>query len=160
MIIAISSPPPIDKSELAEKLAAQFDLRIIENPVPALCKDVGFQTLYDMPYKLQIESREKLIREHAEFVKANDNLLLKFSVFEFLADWMRWAWSNISTEKWEEISAVAEEAINSYDKVYHLDEGKSLEYDGYVWFDKRNAKQINNLLKSLYTEMQISGKIK
>ena len=159
MIIVISSPPPIDTTELAEKLASQNDLKIIEDPAPSICRDYGFQTIYDMPHKLQTEIREKLIKDHAEFVKSNDNILLNYSVFRYLADWMRWAWATTPTEKWEEILSVASETVNHYDRIYHVEEGKSLEYDGYVWFDQRNSKQINNLIKHLYTEMNVIEKL-
>lgn len=160
MIIAISSPPPIDKTELAEKLAEQYNLKIIEDPSPQICKQYGFQTIYDMPTSLQTEIRERLIREHTDFVKANDDLLLNFSVFEFLADWMRWFWANTPTEKWEEIMLVANEAFDRYDEIYHIEKGAARNYDGYIWFDKRNASQINSLLKHLYTENNVSEKIK
>lgn len=160
MIIAISSPPPIDKTEAAKKLAEQHGLKIIEDPSPQICKQYGFQTIYDMPMTLQTEIRERLIYEHTDFVKANDNLLLEFSVFEFLADWMRWFWANTPTEKWEEIMIVANEAINRYDEIYHIENGEARNYDGYVWFDKRNANQINNLLKHLYSENNVSERIK
>ncbi len=158
MIIAISSPPPIDKTELAEKLASQHGLRIIENPALAICKEYGFQTLYDMPEELQGEMREKLIRDHLAFLQANDNLVLKFSVFEYLADWMRWFWSNTPTEKWEDILIAAKGITSKYDENFHLDEGKSLEYDGYVWFDKLNASQIDRLIKNLYLDFNINLK--
>ena len=91
MIIVISSPPPIDTTELAEKLASQNYLKVIKDPAPLICREYGFQTIYDMPVKLQTEIREKLIKDHAEFVKSNDNILLNYSVFGYLADWMRWA---------------------------------------------------------------------
>lgn len=159
MIIVISSPPPIDTTELAEKLASQNDLKIIEDSAPLICREYGFQTIYDMPFELQTEIREKLIKDHAEFVKSNDNILLNYSVFGYLADWMRWAWATTPTEKWEEILSVASETVNHYDRIYHVEEGKSLEYDGYVWFDQRNSKQINNLIKHLYTEMSVSEKL-
>jgi hypothetical protein len=160
MIIAISSPPPIDKTELAKKLATQYGLTIVEDPAPTLCREYGFQTIYDMPQQLQAEIRERLIREHTAFLKVNDNLVLKFSIFEFLADWMRWFWANTPTEKWEDLLAVAHEASGLYTEIHHLDDGQSLEYDGYVWFDKFNSKQINSLIKQLYTEMQVGDELK
>lgn len=160
MIIAISSPPPIDTTELAQKLATQNGLRIIEDPAPSLCRGYGFQTLYDMPQKLQGEIRERLIREHADFVKTNNDLLLNFSVFEYLADWMRWSWANTPTEKWEEMLSVATEAARLYDQIYHVEDGTLREYDGYIWFDKRNAAQINRLLRSIYADLQVTENVK
>lgn len=160
MIVAISSIPAIDINNLAEQLAHTQSLQIVENPLPLICKEYGFQTLYDMPRELQTEIREKLIREHFDFVKTNDNVLLKFSIFEYLADWMRWAWSNTSTEKWEEILSISGEIINYYTEIYHVDKGDLLEYDGYVWFDERNAAQINSLLKHLYKDFGVLEKIR
>ncbi len=160
MIIAISSAPPFDTKKTAEKLAEQHGLKIIEDPSPQICRQYGFQTIYDMPQALQTEIRERLIREHTDFVKANDNLVLNFSVFEFLADWMRWFWANTPTEKWEEMMNVAAEAVNRYDEIYHVETGKKREYDGYVWFDDRNSKQINGLLHYLYSEFNTSDKTK
>jgi len=160
MIIAISSPPPIDTTKLAEKLAAENSLRIVEDPAPALCREFGFQTLYDMPQRLQGEIRERLIREHSEFVKNNDGLMLNYSVFEYLADWMRWFWATTPAERWEEILTTAGQAAQRYDQIYHVEDGPLREYDGYVWFDKRNASQINYLLKSLYADMQVTERLK
>jgi len=160
MIIAISSPPPFDTTELAEKLAAQNGLRVIQNPAPSLCREYGFQTLYDMPQNLQSEIRERLIREHADFVKTNNDLLLNFSVFGYLADWMRWFWRNTPTEKWEEMLVLAGDAASRYDEIHHIEAGESQQYDGYVWFDKRNSQQINGLSKYLYGEMNCNEKVK
>ena len=159
MIISISSSPPFDTTELAQKLAEKNGLRIIDDPAPALCRGYGFQTLYDMPQKLQGEVRERLIREHSDFVKTNNDVLLNFSVFEYLADWMRWSWSNTPTEKWEEILSVASETAQLYDQIHHVEDGKLREYDGYVWFDERNSHQLNGLLKYLYGEMNCSEKV-
>lgn len=159
MIIAISSPPSFETSDLAKKLAEQHGLKIIEDPAPQICKEYGFQTLYDMPFELQSEIRERLIFEHAQFVKDNENILLNFSVTEFLADWMRWFWANTPTEKWEKVMVAGSGTANRYDKIYHVEEGESKEYDGYVWFDKRNIKQINSLLKYLYEDMNLTEKI-
>ena len=160
MIIAISSPPPIDTSELAQKLAKQHGLRIIEDPAPALCREYGFQTLYDMPQNLQGEIRERLIREHRDLVKNSSDVLLNYSVFEYLADWMRWFWTNTPSEKWEDILSTAAEAAQRYDEIYHVEDGPLLEYDGYVWFDKRNAAQISSLLRCLYTDLQVTDSLK
>lgn len=160
MIIAISSPPPIDTTELAQKLAEQNGLRIIEDPAPALCRQYGFQTLYDMPQRLQGEIRERLIREHRDLVKSNNDLLLNYSVFGYLADWMRWFWTNTPAEKWEEILSPATEAAQLYDQIYHVENGPSREYDGYIWFDKRNAAQISSLLRCLYTDLQVTHNLK
>ena len=160
MIIAISSPPPIDTTEFAQKLAEQNGLKIIEDPAPSLCREYGFQTLYDMPQKLQGEIRERLIREHRDLVKTNNDMLLNYSVFEYLADWMRWFWADTPSEKWEEILGVAAESAQLYDQIYHVEAGTLREYDGYIWFDKRNAKQISNLLKCLYTDFQVTDILK
>ena len=160
MIISISSPPPIDTTDLAEKLAAQNGLRIIEDPAPSLCREFGFQTIYDMPQGLQGEIRERLILEHRDFVKTNDDVLLNYSVFGYLADWMRWYWTNTSTEKWEEVLSAAGETAQLYDEVYHVEDGPRREYDGYVWFDTRNASQISGLMKCLYNDLQVTDKLK
>ena len=160
MIISISSPPPFDTSELADKLAAQNGLKIIADPAPAVCREYGFQTLYDMPEKLQGEVRERLIREHLDLVKTGGDLLLNFSVFEYLADWMRWFWGNTPAEKWEEVLSLGAEAAHLYDQIYHVEDGKLREYDGYIWFDKRNAEQISGLLKYLYTDLKVTDSLK
>jgi len=160
MIIAISSTPPIDTSSLAAELAGKHGLRIVEDPAPALCKEYGFQTLYDMPHELQGEIRERLVREHAELLSAEDGLLLNYSAFGYLADWMRWYWSHTPSEKWECITDTAAKAIAKYDEIYHVDSGEAREYDGYVWFDKRNADQINSLLKGLYVDLGVTDRLR
>ena len=159
MIIAISAAPPVDTSELAQKLAAQHNLKIHEDPAPQICKDYGFQTLYDMPYELQTEIRDKLISEHAALVSENNNLLLNYSIFNYLADWMRWHWAHTPTEKWERIQSLASEIVARYDKIYHVADGKQRDYNGYVWFDRRNAVQINKLLEYLYSELNVLDKL-
>jgi hypothetical protein len=73
---------------------------------------------------------------------------------------MRWFWSDTPTEKWESIMAEATKAIAKYDEIYHIDVGMPLEYNGYVWFDQRNAMQINSLLKALYADLQVTNRLK
>jgi hypothetical protein len=160
MIIAISAMPLLDTSELAKTLAAEHKLEIYEDPAPAICRQYGFQTLYEIPTSLQLEVREQLVVEHAELLQTGEDLLLNYSVFGFLADWMRWAWGSTPTEKWDNIKRISAVSASRYEAVYHLNNGPVREYDGYVWFDRRNAEQINSLLKYLYRELNIVDRLK
>ena len=108
-----------------------------------------------MPPELQADIRQKILFEEIDRLKTSDNVLFNYSLFGFLADWMRWFWGNTTTEKWEEICRESTEAVKKYDQIYHVDSGDAGEYDGYVWFDKRNAQQINLLLKNLYSDFGV-----
>jgi hypothetical protein len=160
MIIAISAAPPLDTNPIAKKLATEHKLEVYQDPLPEICRRYGFQTLYDMPTALQLEIREKVVIEHVAQIRDLDKALLNYSVCGFLADWMRWAWAFTSTEKWEEIRSISSEIVSHYDAVYHLEHGPVREYDGYVWFDRRNADQINGLLKYVYSDLNISEKVR
>ena len=159
MIISISSTPPVDTTELAKELAEENGLTVIGDPAPSVCRDFGFQTLYDMPDVLQLEIRERLIFDHLELVSTRTGVLLNFSVFQYLADWMRWFWTNTPTEKWDEITSAASDCAKLYDRVYHVEVGPRRAYDGYVWFDRLNAEQISTLMKGLYADFEIADKL-
>lgn len=159
MIIAVSSAPIVDKSREVHALADKHNLQIHEDPMRATCEEYGFQTIYDMPARLQAEIRERLLHEHARFLEQGSDWLLNYSVVEWLADWMRWSWNTTSTESWSKIMATAKSAAQRYDHVYHVENQVLVPYDGYVWRDKENSEQLNGLMKYLYGELQLLDKI-
>ena len=160
MIIAIASPPIVDTSRVAQELAKRHGLNLHSDPTKAVAEGYGFQTLYDMPEALQRKVREDLIRDHLAFVSRQDGVVLDYSVYNWLADWMRWFWNHTPTEKWEEILALASAITERYSVVHHLESGPEKAYDGFVWRDRRNSKQIDGLLKSLFDELKVGAKLR
>ena len=157
--IAISASPVIDKSQLLARLTRENNAAVISDSSPRICKAYGFQTLYEIPGSLQIEVRAKLIASHLQDLRNSEDGIYAFSVFEFLADWMRWSWSYTTTEFWEQIVLQARQCGELYDQVYHLSDGPLKEYDGYAWFDRRNARQQNELIELLYNTYGVAGKV-
>jgi hypothetical protein len=160
MIISISSAPIVDKTREARLLSDKYKLEIQEDPAPQICLQYGFQTIYDMPAPLQGEVREQMISTHLEHVTQGDGLLLNYSVVEWLADWMRWSWNVTSTERWAKVLAEAVSCVEQYDQLFHVEHNGSRPYDGYVWLDKENSKQINSMMKFLYQDLGIVAKVK
>jgi hypothetical protein len=157
--IAISASPVIDKSQFLAQLARENNAEVISDQLPGICKAYGYQTLYEIPSTLQIEVRANVIADHLRDLRKSENRIYAFSVFEFLADWMRWSWSCTTTELWEQIERQARQCAELYDQVYHLSDGPLKEYDGYVWFDRRNARQQNELIELLYNAFDMAGKV-
>jgi hypothetical protein len=159
MIIAIAAAPPIDTDELARQLAAQYGLTVHDDPAPRICREFGFQTLYEMPHALQADVRNHLLVEHAQLVEAGRDLLLNYSIFNYLADWMRWFWTETPTERWADVLASATRVVSRYDRIHHVGTGARRKYDGYIWFDARNASQIDRLIRALYTDLNASDRV-
>lgn len=160
MIIAVSSAPIVDKTREVRLLSDRYKLEIQEDPTPQICLQYGFQTIYDMPSQLQRKVREQIIGTHLDYVSQCEDLLLSYSVVEWLADWMRWSWNAISTERWAKVLATASSAVGRYDQLYHLEHDVRRSYDGYVWLDKENSKQINSMMRFLYQELGMVDKIR
>lgn len=158
MLIAISAPPDVDKSAVAQRLAGN-GAPIEGDPSKALCHSYGFQTLYEMPADLQKTARRRLLTEHLARLEDGRDGVFAFSAVEWLADWMRWLWSATPTEEWEEIVALAQRCIARYDVIHHLDSGPKKAYDGFVWFDRRNAEQQRLLMHMLYGSLGVAGKV-
>ena len=72
---------------------------------------------------------------------------------------MRWQWSETTTEKWEEIWALAQETAALYDKIIHVESGPRRDYDGYYWLDKRNSKQISMIIANIHRDLGIENKV-
>jgi hypothetical protein len=160
MIIALASPPVVDLSRTVEELAKRHGLTPRFDPTRSVVESYGFQTLYDMPEALQRKVREDLIRDHLAFVSRQDAVVLDYSVFGWLADWMRWFWNHTPTEKWDEILALAAAITERYTIVHHVESGPEKPYDGFVWRDRRNTRQINGLLKLLFDELEVGPKLR
>jgi len=160
MIISISTAPNIDTTALAQTLAQKYKLAIHEDPARTMCKQYGFQTIYDMPMILQKQVRKQLITNHLEFLTQHDDVLLNYSIVQWLADWMRWFWHTTPTEEWSQIMEIATTCAQKYQTVYHLQGTATQGYDGYVWLDKENSKQVNSLMLYLYAELGISERVK
>jgi hypothetical protein len=160
MIIAIACPPIVDPSRIVEDLAKRHGLKPHSDPTRGVVEGYGFQTLYDMPAALQRKVREDLIRDHVAFVGRQDGVVLDYSVYNWLADWMRWFWNHTPTEKWEEIMDLAAAITKRYAAVHHIESGPEKPYDGFVWRDRRNTKQIDGLLKLLFDELKVGAKLR
>jgi hypothetical protein len=160
MILAVSAAPTVDCSRLLARLAAERGLQPVPDPGREACAAFGFQTLYDLPDPLQRLVRTDLLKRHARLVCDRGDLLLGFSVVEWLADWMRWFWRGTSTDEWEHVLALGAEAARRYDVVYHVEGNDSRPYDGYAWLDRRNARQVNRLMLYLYGELGIGSRVR
>lgn len=124
------------------------------------CEELGFQTIYDIPISHQCSVREDLIDEHLAFLRGiRGDYTLTFSVFMWLADWMRWGWSAVSAEDWERIVAKCRQCAQLYDQIELVPNGAALEYDGYAWLDVRNAAQIYSLCSYALTLLGQESKI-
>lgn len=158
MNVSVAAPPTIDKRPALQRLQKKFDLDLVEDPARSRCEAHGFQTLYDMPEELQRRERRRLLEDHAARLQS-DGLLFDHSAVEWLADWMRWFWSDTPTEEWEEILALGRTCVEGYDRLYHLPDGPRQTYDGYVWLDERNAEQVNGLMRYLYRRLDVTDRV-
>jgi hypothetical protein len=150
MIKVLIAPPNIDISVYSS----------IPDPVRQKCAELGFQTIYDIPLAHQLLVREELIDEHQQFVQGvSGDCTLTFSVFTWLADWMRWGWSAVPSDKWERILAKASTCAHRYGSIEFMATGTPLEYDGYAWLDNANAAQIYSLSRYVITLLGEESKI-
>ena len=154
----VSSSPIFDVTGLARRLAEQHSV-LITDPSRDLCLRYGFQTLYEAPVDLQKMLRRELIRDHVEKLRANRDVVFDHAVFSWLADWMRWLWSETSAGEWESVLAEAEPAAVLSESIHHVVSGPLALYDGYRWLDSRNAKQIERLLRLLYRDFGCEARI-
>ena len=118
MRIVIVAPPTINVSAMAKDLAAKEKVALVTDPSRAACERYGFQTLYEMPLALQKKARRKLIADHIADLKKNGSAVYDHSVFQWLADWMRWLWSETPSEEWEAVLAEAGDVILSKAAIY------------------------------------------
>lgn len=154
----VSSSPIFDVTGLARGLADKHSV-LITDPSRDLCLRYGFQTLYEAPVDLQKMMRRELIRDHVEKLRANRDVVFDHAVFGWLADWMRWLWSETSAAEWESVLAEAEPAAVLSESIHHVVSGPVASYDGYRWLDRRNAAQIEWLLRHLYREFGCEARI-
>jgi hypothetical protein len=159
MRLVIAAPPTIDVSELAKDLAAKDKATLITDPSRAACERYGYQTLYEMPIALQKQARRKLITDHIAALQKGGALVCDHSIFQWLADWMRWIWGETPTEEWEAVLAEAKPALKLYDRIEHISEGPAANYNGYTWLDKRNGAEIDRLMRHLYIDLGCADRV-
>jgi hypothetical protein len=154
----VSAPPTVNVTAFAASLAA--GAQVFADPSRMLCAAYGYQTLYEIPAPLQKRLRLQLISAHAQLLEADANAVCDYSVFVWLADWMRWLWGATPTEEWEQVLAAARPAIERSDVIHHVTDGPRAEYDGYRWLDARNAVQLDPLVRSLYKQFGCESRVK
>jgi hypothetical protein len=159
MRIVIAAPASIDVSAMARDLAATEKARVIADPSRAACERYGFQTLYEMPLALQKQARRRLIADHIAGLKQNGSAVYDHSIFQWLADWMRWLWGDTPSEEWEAVLQEAAAAVPLYDRIEHVIDGPAAGYDGYRWLDARNGKQIERLMGQLYVDLGCADRV-
>jgi hypothetical protein len=160
MRLVISAPPTIDVSQLAKDLAAKEKATLVTDPSRAACERYGYQTLYEMPSALQKQARRKLITDHIAALQKGGALVCDHSIFQWLADWMRWLWGETPTEEWEAVLAEATPAVKLYDAIEHVSEGPAANYNGYTWLDKRNGNEIERLIRHLYVDLGCADRVR
>ncbi len=129
------------------------------DPSKALCQRYGYQTLYEIPIEQQKQLRRQLIREHAMSLQADPDGVFDHAVFAWLADWMRWLWSETSAEEWETVLAEAKPAVALSETIHHVVSGPPASYDGYRWLERRNAVQVERLLHHLYRDFGCEARV-
>jgi len=160
MRLVIAAPPTIDVSKLAKDLAAKERATLVTDPSRAACERYGYQTLYEMPIDLQKQTRRKLIADHIAALQKGGSLVFDHSIFQWLADWMRWVWGETPTEEWEAVLAEAKPAIKLYDAIQHVSEGPAAGYNGYTWLDQRNGREIERLMRHLYDDLGCRDRVR
>lgn len=153
----ISATPAQDVAPLAARLAAGAVL--VADPSRALCSHYGYQTLHEVPIELQKRLRREILRKHAEALFENASCVCDHSVFAFLADWMRWLWSQTPADQWEAVLIEAYPAVQRSERIHHVIAAPSAVYDGHRWLDADNAKQLDRLMRSLYREFGCEGRV-
>ena len=154
----ISAAQAIDVSALGARLAGTGTLII--DPSRAACERHGYQTLYEVPVALQKALRLGLIRDHAAALRERRDGVWDHSVFAWLADWMRWLWSETPAEEWEAVLAEARPAADASDVIHHVVAGPRAAYDGYRWLDMRNAAQVERLMRALYRDFGCEARVR
>ena len=148
--IILSSHPAYDLKAVAAGLLKSNQFELIVDPTKALVQSYGFQTLYDMPVDVQKKLRMQLLHEHAASLLVASGRIYDHSVFAWLADWMRWLWSNTPTEEWDDVLSLARKIVANYDRVIVVASAPLKPYDGFVWRDQRNIEQTSALLSLLH----------
>lgn len=154
----ISAAPALDVSALAARLAGGGS--VIADPSRALCERYGYQTLYEVPVDLQKTLRRELIRGHALYLRERRDGVWDHSVFAWLADWMRWLWSETPAEEWDAVLEEARPAVEASDAIHHVVGAPRAPYDGYRWLDARNAAQVERLMRALYRDFGCEARVK
>ena len=160
MRLVIAAPPTIDVSALAKDLAAREKATLVTDPSRAACERYGYQTLYEMPVDLQKQTRRRLIVEHIATLQKSNAVVCDHSIFQWLADWMRWLWGATPTEEWEAVLAEASAGVKLYDAIQHVAEGPAASYNGYSWLDTRNGKEIERLMRHLYVDLGCADRVR
>jgi hypothetical protein len=156
--VVISAQPTVDVGAYAKRLAGGQALLL--DASPELCRRHGFQTLYEMPTDLQKRVRRRLIKDHAENLRAHDAVVCDHSVFGWLADWMRWLWGATPAAEWEGVLVEARAAVGLSESIIHVISGPAAPYDGYRWLDPRNASQADRLVRGLYADFDVQARVK
>ena len=154
----VSAPPTLDVTAFAASLAKGG--KVFADPSRMLCAAYGYQTLYEIPAPLQKRLRLELITAHGELLAADENAVCDYSVFAWLADWMRWLWGATPAEEWERVLEAARPAVERSEIIHHVTAGPRAGYDGYRWLDARNAAQLEPLMRSLYREFGCEARVR
>lgn len=159
MITIVTAAPNLDVRSPALE-AARIEGRVfIADPTPTHCRQLGFQTLYEMPRAIQTEARRSLIHGHRARIEQGD-AVFDHSVVGWLADWMRWHWAATTTELWDQILDEARAIARHYGRIDHLEAGNPRGYDGHAWLDARNSAQIDGLMRHLYAELGLTSRVR
>jgi len=160
MTTVFMKQPNQDISVYVTEAASKSGKSLIEDPARAVCESLGYQTLYEIPSMQQIQVRKDLIQIHLDQLQSNTGAVFDHSVMNYLSDWMRWSWSDTTTEVWDEVITLAKKCTEFYESVYVCSNAPLAGYDGYTWLDKRNAEQQAELNRFMLEKFDLGGACK
>lgn len=159
MITIVTAAPLVDVRAAALETARVEGRVFIADPTAMVCRQLGFQTLYEMPRAIQTEARLSLLREHRARVEQG-GAVFDHGVVGWLADWMRWHWGATTAELWDLVMDDARAIARHYARIDHLEAGGRRAYDGHAWLDPRNSAQIGSLMRHLYDELGLASRVR
>ena len=149
----ISAPATLDVSAHAGRIAS--GVLLIPDPTRELCRRYGYRTLHEIPRELQKRLRRELVHEHAEALFENADCICDHSIFAFLADWMRWLWSETPAEEWEAVLVDAYPAVQRSERIHHV---VAAPRAGRA-YDAAGAKQLDKLMRNLYRDFGCESRV-
>lgn len=155
-IIAIGASG-VGKTTLVESLTPLLSLSVIPELARALCKNMGYSRIGEIPD--QDEFKQRVLDIQITQEEKHDSFISDESTIDCWVLWQRWNICSAMTYTTEAYYAKAKQQANKYTHIIYIPPMFPAVDDGFRWTDSDYQKQVDRLIRMTLYEWDLLDRV-
>lgn len=152
--IIVTGASGVGKTTLVEKLAPHLSLSVIPELGRAICKQLGYERVGDIPD--QEDFKQQVLEAQIATEDTLGDFISDRSTIDCWVLWQRWNICKAMTYDTEAYYEKSRAQAQRYTQIIYIPPMFAVQDDGFRWTDTDYQKQIDRLVKATIHEWQLS----